>query len=163
MAGKDYPFLFDNAKEAVAMVEKILDHPADCFSMYQKWYKDYFLHYLDRCGTLVRVIDEVIEENLKEVDEFATKKMVRPVYDDMVAYVKKHKMKRFTFLDLIIRMRRENILRANPELYGIGRVPQAQIGWIVPPRMPDYYRQLHCLLKKTGWKRGLEVGEIVTT
>lgn len=161
MAGRDYPFLFNNLTEAVSMVERVLTRPDECFVSYQKWYKDYFLNYLKRSGTLTRALDEVIKENIAEVDHFATKKMVRPVYDDMVQYVQKRGMKRFTFLDLVIKMREEGLLRANPKLYGIGKSTQAQIGWIVPPRMPDYYRQLHCLLKKTGWKRGLEVGEII--
>jgi hypothetical protein len=162
MVGEDYPLLFRSQTEAVAMVGKILDNPAEMFARYQEWYRSYFLPYLDRCGSLLRACEEMVERNAVEVDEFASKRQDNPLYGEIQKYVERKKIRRVVLYDLLKKLKEEGIIRVDPDIMGVGKRPQRAMGRAVPARLPNYYTILHTLLKKTGWQRGLEVGEIVT-
>lgn len=144
------------------MVGKILDNPAEMFARYQEWYRSYFLPYLDRCGSLLRACEEMVERNAVEVDEFASKRQDNPLYGEIQKYVERKKIRRVVLYDLLKKLKEEGIIRVDPDIMGVGKRPQRAMGRAVPARLPNYYTILHTLLKKTGWQRGLEVGEIVT-
>ena len=167
MAGKDYPFLFNNVTEAVGMIEWIVSNRKQAYSDFQKWYREFFLAYLDTAGGLFRVVDEMVEKYWADWEAVYSRPTGEEACKLQMDFVKRKALKKFNLFDLNMQMYRAKILRVSPKETGVGIRRQAQLSHIIPVRMPVYYRQLNRLLyaaRKQGldWKRGLEVGEIVT-
>ena len=162
MVGEDYPFLFTSLTEAVAMVDKILDDPEGSLTTYQVWYKSWFLPYLERCGRLFGAVGDAVNEHIETRDRIFTSKD-KELFDLIEGYVGKHGIVRSTLYDILTLMYADGLLRVDPAYLGIGYKSQSSAKAALPVRLPKYYQVLHELLKKTGWKRGLEVGSFIVT
>ncbi len=163
LAGPNYPLLFDSHEQAVALVNRVIEQPVWAFEMYQRWYAEFFRPYLERHGRLDLVVQQAAMDQRERSHAYLstcgpTSMFIR----EMLDFVDKKKMKRFTLKELLLAMFKSGALRNNPNQLGVGEKPVLELGVGVPPaRMPNYYGVLHRLLHATGWKRGLQVGEII--
>lgn len=163
MAGKDYPFLFDNFTQAVAHIRRMINEPVECFKIYREWYRTYFKPYLDRHATLQKMLDKAVERHRSLLCD-CDKGRSSDIVDLMVGYIKEKKYKRVKFTDLQHAMFKDKLLRKDADYYGLEeRSPHRDMGDLIPARFPVYYRIIHEIIhREDGWKEGLKVGEIVT-
>jgi len=162
MVGRDYPMLFDTPEQAVALVNRVVNDYSWAFGMYQQWYREHFRPYLERFGRLDRLVYNASLEQRERVDSYLRAAGHSSFVQEIVDFVRKKGLGRFVLKDLLRDMFKDGALRNNPDLLGVEERSVLEIGVGVPPsRMPNYYGVLQRLLFVTGWKRGLQVGEVV--
>jgi len=172
MFGKDYPWLVKNVEEAVVLIKRIKTDYAKEYAKFKVWYASHWLPYLREFGQYEACIDKLVLSNREEINAMAAKRAVRKLEkedDDMetviVKYVKRKGLKRFKLFDLYCEMFDKKLIRINPRDALVGSRTQFQVHFpdSLEIYLPRYYSVLKSLIYKTGWKQGLEVGEVIVT
>lgn len=146
------------------MIDEILSDIGKAYKEFKKWYEGYFLSYIERCGRLFSVLDEVVAEHNTDVDTLYAKRVDTEITKLAVNYIESKKLKKFTIHELLKEMHAEKLVRVNPDQMGVGFKTQHDMGCAIPVRHPKHYQVMHSILyaRKGRWRRGLEVGQIIT-
>jgi len=160
MVGPDWPFCFKGFPQAVAMVKKIALNHAEAHKVYQDWYREWFIPYLDEVGNLQEIMDRAWADNEKSlavVHDSDANEIVETVID----YATKKGLEKFTISDIFGVLYKQKLIRTNPATMKVGQATQYEMGKCIPVMHPKYYQHLHGVLRHSGWKRGLEPGEVI--